>query len=56
MADFYRSLARAMAVHVVTCACCNSEHVAGNYNDEGLWYGYCLTCGCHFWDRPPAQA
>lgn len=51
MADFHRSLDRALAVHIIACASCQSEHVVGGVNSAGLWYGVCLTCGCHFWDR-----
>lgn len=63
MADFHRSLDRALsrALHVIECVACHSEHVGGNYNADGLWYGYCLTCGTRFWARtdhttPAAQA
>ena len=46
----------AHAEHVVRCIFCSSEHVAGNVNEAGKWYGYCLCCGGRFWDNGPEIA
>ena len=44
------------AEHTIRCLFCQSDHVAGNFNEAGQWYGYCLTCGGRFWENPPIRS
>lgn len=46
-----QNIEQPIAEHEIECAHCNSDRVVGNYNVEGLWYGYCLMCGTRFWDH-----
>ena len=51
--SFHRTLdaAIAKAEHIIRCATCKSDNVAGTRNAEGHWYGRCLRCGTRFWAR-----
>lgn len=40
-----------IAEHPRTCANCRSESVRWSYNEQGIAFCICHTCGCRFWDR-----